>query len=71
MKRIIRMDHSFYPAWQKLIDLYESQHRDSDILSAYDALVEAYIHHGMFEEAEEWLLLLKDQHPENPVISKS
>jgi tetratricopeptide (TPR) repeat protein len=67
MKRIIRMDHSFYPAWQKLIDLYESQHRDSDILSAYDALVEAYIHHGMFDEAEEWLLLLKDQHPENPV----
>jgi len=66
MKRIIRMDHSFYPAWQKLIDLYESQHRDNDILSAYDALVEAYIHHGMFNEAEEWLLLLKDQHPENP-----
>ncbi len=70
MKRILRLDSSFYPAWQKLIALYESQDKEGDLSSAYDALVEAYIHREMYEDAEEWLLLLRDQHPGNAIYSQ-
>ncbi|HSE39869.1 MAG TPA: hypothetical protein VLH08_03825 [Acidobacteriota bacterium] len=70
LKRILRLDSSYFPALKKLIDLYESGNKDSDLTSAYEALVEAYLKRGMYEEAEEWLLLLQDWQPGNVVYAQ-
>jgi tetratricopeptide (TPR) repeat protein len=70
LKRILRLDTSYFPAWKKLIDLYESGNKDGDLPSAYESLVEAYLKRGMYEEAEEWLLLLQDWAPGNVLYAQ-
>jgi hypothetical protein len=70
MHRILRLDSTFFPAWKKLIDLYESAQKEGDLCSAYEALVEAYLKRGMYQDAEEWLLLLQDWQPGNALYAQ-
>jgi tetratricopeptide (TPR) repeat protein len=70
MHRILRLDGTFFPAWKKLIDLYESENKEGDLCSAYEALVEAYLKRGMYQDAEEWLLLLQDWQPGNALYAQ-
>jgi tetratricopeptide (TPR) repeat protein len=70
LKRIVHLDNSFFPAWKKLIDLYEAENKQGELATAYEALVEAYLKRGMYGEAEEWLLLLQDSHPGNNVYAQ-
>ena len=65
LRRILNLDSSFFPAWKKLIDLYESENKQDELSSAYESLVDAYLKRGMYQEAEEWLLLLQDSQPGN------
>lgn len=65
LRKITRLDTSFYPAWRILIDLYSLQGDQDGLLQAYSALIDAYISKTMYEDAANSLQKLQELEPGN------
>ncbi len=65
LQKILRVDPSFPPVLNRLIEIYSSAKQQSNILSTYNSLVDAYISKTMYEEAAECLEKLIQFEPDN------
>jgi tetratricopeptide (TPR) repeat protein len=63
LRKITRLDSSYYPAWRILIDLYTLNGDQEDLLHAYESLTDAYISKAMYEDAADCLQKLKTLEP--------
>lgn len=65
MQRLQRVDPSFPPVLQKLVDLYTMAHQETNMLTAYNALIDAYISKAMYTDASKYLEKLIQIEPDN------
>jgi tetratricopeptide (TPR) repeat protein len=65
LQKILRVDASFPPVLNRLIEIYSGAKRQADVISTYNSLVDAYISRTMYEEAAECLEKLIQFEPEN------
>lgn len=65
LQKITHVDSSYHPALQKLVDVYTVMRQESNIISACNALVDAYISKTMYQDASKYLEKLINYEPEN------
>jgi|GEM_PF-1455737 len=65
MQRITELDPAYYLAWQKLSELYAMLRQQTNLISAYGNLADAYISKLMYREAAECLEKLVKLDPED------
>lgn len=65
LQKIQRVDPAFPPVLQKLVDLYTMAHQETNMLSAYNALIDAYISKAMYTDASKYLEQLIQIEPDN------
>ena len=65
LQKILRVDPSFPPVLNRLIEIYSGAKQQADVISTYNSLVDAYISRTMYEEAAECLEKLIQFEPEN------
>jgi tetratricopeptide (TPR) repeat protein len=65
LQKILRADPSFPPVLNRLIEIYSRVNQQPNVLSTYNALVDAYISRTMYEEAAECLEKLIQAEPDN------
>lgn len=65
LQKVTREDPAYHPALQRLVDLYSSLHQESNMLSACNALVDAYISKAKYVDAAKYLEKLMSYEPDN------
>jgi tetratricopeptide (TPR) repeat protein len=65
LRKITRLDSSFYPAWRMLIDLYKSLGDNENVILCYSSLSDAYISKTMYEDAAACLHEVIEMEPKN------
>src|SRR5262249_18240223 len=65
MSKFQKVDPTYYPPLQKLVDVYSTLHQENNMLVTYNLLVDAYISRAMYPEAAKCLERLIAIEPDN------
>jgi tetratricopeptide (TPR) repeat protein len=65
MQKVQRVDPSFPPVLKQLVELYTMAHQETNMLAAYNALIDAYISKAMYTDAAKYLEQLIQIEPDN------
>ena len=65
LQNIVKVDPSFHPALQRMVEFYASLRQEVNVVSTYNSLIDAYISKTMYPEAAECLEKLIALEPDN------
>lgn len=65
LQNITKVDPSFHPALQRMVEFYGSLRQEANVVSTYNSLIDAYISKTMYPEAAECLEKLIALEPDN------
>ncbi|HSP07919.1 MAG TPA: tetratricopeptide repeat protein, partial [Acidobacteriota bacterium] len=65
LQKIIKVDSSFHPALQKILEFHTALRQESNVISTYNSLIDAYISKTMYQEAADCLEKLIALEPDN------